>query len=145
MAIELIQVSSMLILIRRTPVCNGFTLIEVLVALLILSVGLLGLAGLQVRSLQYTHSSYQRTWVNIQALDMAERMWTHLADPLSEQEAWQRLNQASLPEWQGAVTTVTQPNEPDSYVITISWSESRLGNDDKVSFSYQLMLPKVNL
>ena len=52
----------------------GFTLMEVLVAFLILSVGLLGLAGLQMRGLAYAHQSYQRSLATLLAQDMADRM-----------------------------------------------------------------------
>ena len=126
---------------RKSGAGKGFTLIEVMVALLVLSVGLLGLAGLQLHSLQYTHSSYQRTLVNIQALDMAERMWTHLAEPLLELEEWRRLNQSSLPEWKGTVTLV--PNQPNDYVITISWFDHRFNGARNFYFSYRLRLPKL--
>lgn len=53
---------------------QGFSLIEVLVTLLITSVGLLGLAGLQVKSLQFNHGAYLRSQANILAYDMADRM-----------------------------------------------------------------------
>ncbi len=52
----------------------GFTLMEVLVAFLILSVGLLGLAGLQMKGLAYAHQSYQRSLATLLAQDMADRM-----------------------------------------------------------------------
>jgi type IV pilus assembly protein PilV len=121
---------------------KGFTLIETLTSLLTLSVGLLGLAGLQVSAVHYSYASHQRTLVNIQALDMAERMWSHLKNPLSELKTWQSLNQESLPGWRGKVSPVA--DQPDSYVITVSWIEKRLGNANTVSFSYPLTLPKVN-
>ena len=40
---------------------RGFSLIEVLVAVLVLSLGLLGLAGLQMASMKFNHSAHQRT------------------------------------------------------------------------------------
>lgn len=52
----------------------GFTLMEVLVAFLVLSVGLLGLAGLQMKGLAYAHQSYQRSLATLLAQDMADRM-----------------------------------------------------------------------
>ncbi len=119
---------------------KGFTLLEVMVTLLVLSVGLLGLAGLQLHALQYTDSSYQRTLVNIQALDMAERMWTHLDAPLTELAQWQRLNRDSLPQWQGTVAAVL--NEKGDYIITISWGDQRFSPSDVFSFSYRLRLPE---
>jgi len=53
---------------------KGFSLIEVMIALVILSVGLLGLAGLQAAALRSTHMSYMRTQAGIVAMEMAERM-----------------------------------------------------------------------
>ena len=52
----------------------GATLIEVLVAVLVLSIGLLGLAGLQVTSLQSNHSAYYRSQATLLAYDIADRM-----------------------------------------------------------------------
>jgi type IV pilus assembly protein PilV len=53
---------------------RGFTLIEVLVAVLVLSVGLLGLAGLQATSLRSNHSAYLRTQALILTYDLIDRM-----------------------------------------------------------------------
>lgn len=55
----------------------GFTLIEVLVALLLVSFGLLGLAGLQSASLKVTQSSAFRSVASIRADEIAERMRTN--------------------------------------------------------------------
>ena len=52
----------------------GFTLLEALVAVLILAVGLLGLAGLYVAGMQNTRSANLRTLATLQAYDMADRM-----------------------------------------------------------------------
>lgn len=53
---------------------NGFTLIEVLVTVLILSIGLLGLAGLQIKGLQFNQSAYLRSQATILAYDIIDRM-----------------------------------------------------------------------
>ncbi|HAS85444.1 MAG TPA: type IV pilus modification protein PilV [Candidatus Competibacter sp.] len=52
----------------------GFTLLEVLVALVVLSVGLLGLASLQVNGLRFNHSAYLRTQATLLAEELADRM-----------------------------------------------------------------------
>jgi len=52
----------------------GFNLIEVMIALVIISVGLLGLAGLQVSSLKQNQSAYYRSQATILAYDIADRM-----------------------------------------------------------------------
>ncbi|HYA38598.1 MAG TPA: type IV pilus modification protein PilV [Candidatus Methylomirabilis sp.] len=52
----------------------GFTLIEVMVALLILSIGLLGLAMLQATNLQFNTDAYTRTQATLLAYDIIDRM-----------------------------------------------------------------------
>lgn len=58
----------------RAPRQRGFSLIEVLVALLVLSIGLLGLAALQTTSLQFNTGSYHRTQATFLAYDIIDRM-----------------------------------------------------------------------
>lgn len=53
---------------------TGFTLLEVLVTAVILAVGLLGLAGLQVFGLRNNHNAYMRSQANLLAYDMIDRM-----------------------------------------------------------------------
>ena len=53
---------------------TGFTLIEVLITLIILSVGLLGVAGLQLTSLQNQLEAYQRAQAILLVEDMASRI-----------------------------------------------------------------------
>lgn len=53
---------------------RGLTLVEILVALLILSIGLLGLTGMQTLSLKFNTSAYQRTQATMLAYGMADRM-----------------------------------------------------------------------
>ncbi|MES9962452.1 MAG: type IV pilus modification protein PilV [Candidatus Sedimenticola sp. 20ELBAFRAG] len=65
---------SVAILINDTRSAEGFTLIEVLVTLVVLSVGLLGLAGLQGGSLQSNRSAYLRTQASVLAYDLIDRM-----------------------------------------------------------------------
>jgi len=53
---------------------HGFSLVEVLVALLVLTVGLLGLAGLQSFGLRFSHESYERTQANVLVYDVLDRL-----------------------------------------------------------------------
>lgn len=53
---------------------NGFTLLEVLIALLVFSLGLLGMAGLLAVSVTTNHSAYLRTQATFLAQGMADRM-----------------------------------------------------------------------
>ncbi|MDP6141588.1 MAG: type IV pilus modification protein PilV [Arenicellales bacterium] len=53
---------------------NGFSLLEVLIALVIFSFGLLGIAALMAKGLQYNTSALHRSYAVTQAYDMADRM-----------------------------------------------------------------------
>jgi len=53
---------------------KGFTLIEVLIAVIILSIGLLGMAGIQIKGLRGTTSSTVRSQATILANDISERI-----------------------------------------------------------------------
>lgn len=53
---------------------SGFNLIEVLVALVVISIGLLGLAILQMTSLQQNQSAYYRSQATLLAYDITDRM-----------------------------------------------------------------------
>lgn len=63
---------------KRTRVslvpCKGFSLLEALVAMVILSFGLLGIAGLQASSLKNNNNAYMRTQANILAYDAIDLM-----------------------------------------------------------------------
>ena len=59
---------------------RGFTLLEVLVALLVLAIGLVGIASLQVTGLRNAHSSYYTTIASSVALDFEERLWLRMVD-----------------------------------------------------------------
>ena len=59
---------------QQEPRQSGFTLVEVMVAIVILSFGLLGVAALMVNGLQYTHSAQQRSLATVLAYDLIDRM-----------------------------------------------------------------------
>lgn len=56
------------------PTQAGFSMLEVLVTLVVLSTGLLGVANLQVESLRGNQGAYLASMAAQQALDMVERM-----------------------------------------------------------------------
>ena len=53
---------------------RGVSLLEVLIAVLVLSLGLLGVAGLQTANIRNTQSAHQRTMAVLLASSMAERI-----------------------------------------------------------------------
>ncbi len=53
---------------------QGFSLIEVLVSMVVLSIGLLGLAGMQANGLKNNHNAYLKTQATALAADMMDRV-----------------------------------------------------------------------
>ena len=57
-----------------SPKTSGFTLIEVLIALFVLAIGLLGMATLMMASMQSSQGASQRSAATVAAYDLTERM-----------------------------------------------------------------------
>jgi len=53
---------------------RGFSMLEVLISLLVLSIGLLGLASLQVAGLQNNHSAYLRSQATLLSYEIVDSM-----------------------------------------------------------------------
>ncbi|MGB0898965.1 MAG: type IV pilus modification protein PilV [Psychrobium sp.] len=53
---------------------NGFTLLEVMIAIAILAIGMLGIAGLNMVSMEHNHSAYLRSQAITISQDIIERM-----------------------------------------------------------------------
>lgn len=100
---------------------SGFSMIEVLVAVLILAVGLLGVAGVQVVSMQNTSNANLRTLATIYAQDMAERIRANgnTVLPDAAREAWEDRMQVEL----GPLATGTVVPNGDVIDIQLQWVE----------------------
>lgn len=131
---------------------SGLTLIEILVTVIILSIGFLGLASVQLMGTKNVANSQYRTMATIYAYDMAERMRANLAGVTSS--AYDDVDTASATEpecspcntvqqarldafqWKGLIEAaqidgglpngsgvVEYNSDDDVYEITVSWSE----------------------
>lgn len=133
--------------IARPARLSGFTLIEVLIALIIMSVGMLGIAGLYVHSMQAGRTSVLRHNAVTLAGDIADRIRANpragaayaLAGANNNCVAggvdctpgemaandiflWDQQAAATLPN--GAVNVVFDNGvAPPTYQITITWTE----------------------
>lgn len=125
----------------------GFNLVEVLIALIIMSVGMLGIAGLYVQSLQAGRTSMFRHHAVTLAGDVADRIRANpgggatyegtgadnncvggttncTAAEMAEEDIllWQAQADASLPNGDVEVAHNDTP-DPAEYTITITWDE----------------------
>lgn len=145
---------------RRSPAAGarGFSLVEVLVALVVLSVGLLGIAGLYIDSMRSGRVATSRSQAVALAASMADLIRANRAGAATYDDAnsgagaanagclqggagcapdamasfdkyrWNQDIAASLPSGTGTVT-VDQATVPWTYTLTITWVEPSLGPD----------------
>ena len=108
---------------------KGFTLIEILITMIVISVALLGIGMLQVKALQYSYASYQRSVATIQANDLVERLWAGMCSlpggVNSISSEWVTANTNSLPNWSGTLNYNASGSLP-LYTITISWQDQKI-------------------
>lgn len=93
---------------------SGMTLLEVLIALLVLSIGMVGLGALLLTALTNVHSSSQYSLASAVALDFEERLWFEIANRSAENP--DSLNQGCLSQAQiddVAEAMIDQWTKPD--------------------------------
>jgi type IV pilus assembly protein PilV len=117
---------------------SGFTLLEVMVAIVVLSLGLLGLAGLQAATLRNNQIAYYRAIAIQQTYDMADRI---------------RANQAGVcprpPNTAGACIqpseyrnlTASVPADPDCVTNTCSPAQIAVADHSQWNNNNARMLP----
>lgn len=132
---------------KQPRASRGFSLIEALVALVVLSVGLIGLAGLQMGSIQNNHSALLRSQAVIKAYEAMDRMRANrtealngtydrnLGDSVSPQTCYAPCNgtqlaQSDVREWISSVQSLPAGDgaiDVDGGIatVTISWDDTR--------------------
>ena len=108
---------------------RGFTLIETLVAIVVLSVGLLGAAMLLLDSLRSHAGSLRRVAASSLVRDMADRIRASRQLAPTDLAYFENTAHALFPrtDTQALVEYVpaTGPASPARYFITLRWSDSR--------------------
>lgn len=128
------------------PLQRGTSLLEVLIALVVTSIGLLGLAGLQIHSLKYSQGAALRAQANVLAYDILERMRASTAaagagaydialdagpptDGVTvsalDLQQWRGMLAATLPDGSGAVSC----SAALVCVVTVQWADPSLTVD----------------
>lgn len=121
---------------------RGFTMIEVLVAMIILAIGLLGVAGIQALSLKQSGNSAVRSLVTMHAYDLSERMRSEFDDVTvfekasstgcggcnAKLEAWHSRLLEDIPTASTEVDVTSNASETFAE-ISVDWTERGIGND----------------
>jgi type IV pilus assembly protein PilV len=118
--------------------------LEVLVALLLLSLGVIGMAALHARAIQYALDAEDRNRAALLANELSSTMWLNRSTTVAS---------ATLTSWQTQVSTVTGnglPNGSGSVsvdgsgvaTITISWRPpSRPSSAGNLQYITKVVLP----
>ncbi|MBS1269073.1 MAG: hypothetical protein MAG794_00015 [Gammaproteobacteria bacterium] len=129
---------------------GGFSLVEVLVTLAILSIGLMGLAFLQAQGMQLNTSAYSRTQASILTGDIIDRMRLNSGDAASydtasfspnpssctvtgapdadnDRHCWYGHIQETLPSGDGSISV---NGSTGVVTVNLSWQERPAGRRD---------------
>ncbi|MFW9082623.1 type IV pilus modification protein PilV [Pseudomonas sp. P2757] len=128
---------------------EGMTLIEVLVALLILTVGILGAAAVQLNALKYTDSSRMTSQASFIAYDMMDRIRANSgADYTGTPPTAGNLSVARDQDLYDFSTNIIAFGGPSAtgsitlnqrvYTITITWDDARAANTASARRSFVL-------
>jgi type IV pilus assembly protein PilV len=115
-----------------TKTQSGFTLLEVLVAIVVLSLGLLGLAGLQAASLSNNQTAYYRGIATQQAYDIADRLRANLAGAGSPNYSYNNL------------ATGLPVGNPDCFAATCSPANMAISDRRQWNTANATLLPNGN-
>lgn len=105
---------------------RGVFLLEALLAILILSIGILGLVAMQARAISFSVDAEDRNRAALLANDMVSAMWSQQttdAGALSSQIAdWQTRVQAALPPYDSSVGATVSAPVNGVVTVTVTWT-----------------------
>lgn len=119
----------------------GTTLIETLIALLIFSLGFLGLTGMQARAVQFSTGAEDRSHAALLATELVSTMWIQQSTSLpSEQiDTWRtRLSNVKISGLPHAMGDVSAPDSNGTVTITITWHK---GTEADNKYITQVTIP----
>lgn len=130
---------------RLQRACRGSSLIEVLMSLLVLSVGLLGMAALHGRALQYGVDAEDRNRAALLASEIVSSMWLNQSTVLSPTtvDTWQaRVRDPATSGLPNASAAVSAADVDGVVTVTVNWRPNhRSAADGDFRYVTQVVLP----
>lgn len=126
---------------------RGFSLLEVLVTMLVVSFGLLGIAGIIVTALKNNQSSYARSQASLMVNDIVDRMRANRSSAEASPSPYNLAMTATpagtdvagtdLTEWRAALATnlpsgtgaVAMDDATKKVTVTVQWNDSHATAD----------------
>ncbi|MDH0959815.1 type IV pilus modification protein PilV [Pseudomonas chengduensis] len=134
---------------------SGFSLIEILVSVLVFSIGVLGMAALQLNALKYNQTAAVRSQATFLAYDITDRMRANRTKAragnydisltagaptgtdivATDLQQWKASLAEQLPGGAGSVA-----RSSTKFIVTVQWDESRVGGQASQQFVYETRL-----
>lgn len=108
---------------REFKSCAGFTMIEILVAVLVLSVGILAAAMLQLKGMQYATESSLRTQAAYIAQEVVDRIRSDTSNPASTYEDLECYTVSGAVECRRAGTSISHSSTDINDLDILGWGD----------------------
>lgn len=106
---------------------QGLTLLEVLVAVLVLALGLLATAAMQTTSLVNSHSSHHYSLATTLAADALDRVRS--GESVAQVNQYYQANNGRYSSQFPGVVSITVNSDGADVTATVSWDDDRLPDD----------------
>ncbi|TDT37122.1 type IV pilus assembly protein PilV [Halospina denitrificans] len=100
---------------------DGLSLLEVLIAVVILAIGLLGIASTQLLALEQTTNSHVRSQATMYAMDVASRVRANGGDMISSGEITTMENR--MQKEMGSDASLNTNMNGNMLEVTVNWTE----------------------
>lgn len=130
-----------LIIRRRHSVAPGFALLEVMIAMLVGAVALLGLGTLQLKTLQAAYSSLDYTIATIHANNLVEGVWSNLCANQASGAVYTSTVQSWRQTLPSGISASVATSFSSSAVYQLTWNDAR--QSDNNSLSLQVTYPAI--
>ncbi len=123
---------------------RGSSLIEVLISLVVLSVGVMGMAVLHGRAVQYAVGAEDRNRAAVMADELVSKMWDAKTTsiPAATLTAWQsRLTNAAVSGLPNASGSVSAADSDGAVTITISWYPPGVSSSNAYQYITKAAVP----
>lgn len=121
---------------------QGVALIEVMVSLLIFSLGVLGMVAMQGKAITYTVDAENRSRAAMLANDIVASMWLEGTSSPTTQTTWEgRVADASVSGLPNATPTVSTDATTKITTVTITWRAPSKASSEKSTYFTQVVIP----
>lgn len=121
---------------------QGVALIEVMVSLLIFSLGVLGMVAMQGKAITYTVDAEDRSRAAMLANEIVASMWLEGTASPTTQTTWEnRVKDATVSGLPNASSTISTDATTGVTTVTITWRAPSKTSTENSSYFTQVVIP----